>query len=241
MTDLPLSMATLQRLPTGIAGLDQILHGGLFVGGSYLVIGPTGTGKTILANHISFNTAARHERVLFLSLFTEQHAQMFAYLRAFTFFNPAVLGQEIVYLSAYAIFEAEGWQGLLTYLRQEVRRQQATLVVLDGVSGFMGAEYGPMTPLRFLHDLQTFIYAMQATLLFTTLGDAQLTPSLEHMLVDGILTLDEPRTLDPVYADLIIKKFRGSPFARGAHRFEILPTGIAVTPMGGERMVSSGP
>jgi circadian clock protein KaiC len=241
MTDLPPSMTTLQRLPTGIAGLDQILHGGLFVGGSYLVIGPTGTGKTILANHVSFNTAAQGGRVLFLSLFTEQHAQMFAYLQAFQFFNPAVIGSQIVYLSVYAIFEAEGWQGLLTYLREEVRRQQATLIVLDGFTGFLGSAYGPMTPLRFLHDLQTFIYAMQATLLFTTLGEAQLTPSLEHMLVDGILTLGEPRTREPVHAELIIKKFRGSPFARGAHRLEILPAGIVVTPMGGERMGASGP
>ena len=61
-----------------------------------MVIGPTGVGKTILANHVSFNTVARGGRVLFLSLFTEQHAQMFAYLQAFQFFDPAAIGREIV-------------------------------------------------------------------------------------------------------------------------------------------------
>ena len=98
-----------------------------------------------------------------------------------------------------------------------------------------------MTAVRFLHDLQTFIYTMHATLVFTMLGDAQLTPSLEHMLADGILTLGEPRTADLVHAELIIKTFRGSRFARGTHRLEILPAGITVTPTGGERTVQGGP
>jgi len=37
-----------QRIPTGVAGLDELLHGGLPQGHSILALGPTGCGKTIL-------------------------------------------------------------------------------------------------------------------------------------------------------------------------------------------------
>jgi len=37
-----------RRIPTGVPGLDELLHGGLPQGHSLLAIGPTGCGKTIL-------------------------------------------------------------------------------------------------------------------------------------------------------------------------------------------------
>lgn len=45
--DAPL---VLRRMPTGIGGLDQVLHGGLFRSGVYMVMGRPGTGKTTLGN-----------------------------------------------------------------------------------------------------------------------------------------------------------------------------------------------
>jgi hypothetical protein len=35
----------LQRFASGIAGLDRILGGGLFIGGNYMVMGPPGAGQ----------------------------------------------------------------------------------------------------------------------------------------------------------------------------------------------------
>jgi circadian clock protein KaiC len=37
---------TIERVPTGITGLDVILNGGFLKGGIYIVQGPPGTGKT---------------------------------------------------------------------------------------------------------------------------------------------------------------------------------------------------
>jgi len=38
----------LRRVLSGVKGLDDILHGGFFGGGLYIVEGPPGVGKTIL-------------------------------------------------------------------------------------------------------------------------------------------------------------------------------------------------
>ena len=40
---------TNEHVPTGIAGLDEVLYGGLVPQSSYLLVGEAGTGKTILS------------------------------------------------------------------------------------------------------------------------------------------------------------------------------------------------
>lgn len=49
-------MEQLNRLATGIPGLDELLKGGLVVGASYIVQGRPGSGKTIFANQLAFDT-----------------------------------------------------------------------------------------------------------------------------------------------------------------------------------------
>jgi circadian clock protein KaiC len=65
------------RLSTGIAGLDTMLGGGLLPATSTLVIGPPGSGKTLLALHFLAEGAARGERGL-IATFHEQRAVLTA-------------------------------------------------------------------------------------------------------------------------------------------------------------------
>ncbi|MCW2667264.1 MAG: putative circadian clock protein KaiC [Frankiales bacterium] len=70
---LPVSTSVLQASPThervssGIADLDQMLHGGLFRDSITLLGGPTGTGKTLLSLEFLASAAARGERALLLA------------------------------------------------------------------------------------------------------------------------------------------------------------------------------
>ena len=61
----------LTRVRSGVKGLDDILRGGFFGGGLYIVEGPPGVGKTILGNQICFNQAAAGSRVLYVTLIAE--------------------------------------------------------------------------------------------------------------------------------------------------------------------------
>lgn len=64
-----------KRLATGTAGLDKMLSGGLLPGGIYSIVGPPGSGKTILATQFLLEGVKRGENVLLVAL-DEQPVQV---------------------------------------------------------------------------------------------------------------------------------------------------------------------
>ncbi|MEP0886230.1 hypothetical protein NDI49_32360, partial [Trichocoleus sp. ST-U3] len=59
---------SIDRLSTGISGLNEVLCGGYVPGRAYLVRGGPGTGKTTLGMHFLTSGAANGEPVLFITL-----------------------------------------------------------------------------------------------------------------------------------------------------------------------------
>lgn len=69
------------RLTTGVPALDTMVHGGLFEKSLWLVAGPTGTGKSLLAAHFVAGGVRAGQRCL-LHSFEESHDQLVRNARA---------------------------------------------------------------------------------------------------------------------------------------------------------------
>ena len=80
----------IERVPSLVPGLDQILCGGFLRGGLYLVQGPPGMGKTVLASQIIYRRAAEGSRALFITVLGESHGRMLTHLRPMRFFAKQV-------------------------------------------------------------------------------------------------------------------------------------------------------
>jgi circadian clock protein KaiC len=68
-------VSSVDRIPTGVHGLDDILGGGLLTGSTTLVIGMTGAGKTTLALQFALEGVKRGEQTLYVN-FQENPAQL---------------------------------------------------------------------------------------------------------------------------------------------------------------------
>ncbi|GLV56113.1 hypothetical protein KDH_29570 [Dictyobacter sp. S3.2.2.5] len=86
MTDTTNQTAPIERVPSGIEGFDQLLHGGLIKGETYLLMGPPGAGKTIFGNQMCFHHIATGGRAIYLTLLAEMHSRMLAHMQTFDFF-----------------------------------------------------------------------------------------------------------------------------------------------------------
>ena len=227
---MPLQRPTAQRRPTGIAGLDRILEGGLLISGVYIVQGPPGAGKTILANQACFHHASTGGHAIYVTLLAESHSRMFAHLRRMAFFDETAIPDRVYYIGGYSTLEASGLDGLVTLIRGAIQKQTATLLVVDGLVSAQESSPTERAFKKFLHELQTLADLTACTVLLLT--SVQRTSGVfpEHTMVDGVLHLtDELSDLRPL-RHIRVLKLRGSAPVRGLHSVRISDRGFEVRP-----------
>ena len=220
----------LARLKSGIPGLDTILGGGFIEGASYIVQGRPGAGKTILSNQIAFSQASKGNRVLYVTLLAETHDRLFQSLSTLSFFDKAILGDAIRYVSVFQSLRDEGLDSVVKLIREETQRQGAHLLVFDGL---LNARDRADTDL----DIKTFIAGIQSqaafvgcTVLFLASAGSSQDSRPEHTMVDGVLDLSEEVVGVRPHRQLHVRKSRGSGALGGYHQFEITSEGITVYP-----------
>lgn len=220
----------LPRRLTGIPGLDRILDGGLPVPGVYIIQGPPGAGKTVLANQACFHHASTGGHALYVTLLSESHSRMFAHLRRMTFFDEAAIPHGVYYVGGYTALQSGGLNALVTLIRGAIQKQNATLLVIDGLISAQESSSTEQEFREFLHEIQTLSDLTSCTVLL--LANAERTTAFfpEHTMVDGVLHLtDELSELRPL-RHIRVLKLRGSAPVRGLHSLRISDVGMEIWP-----------
>lgn len=220
----------LERVPTGIDGLDRILHGGLLRGGSYLIVGQPGAGKTMLCNQVCFHHVANGGRALYVTVLAESHTRLLAHLRTLHFFDPEPIANTLQYLSAYSMVEQTGLRGLLDLLRREVRVQNATLLVVDGLSTVETIAESEISFKRFISGLQASLDMLGCTTLLQAQPSRDERANTMYTMVDGVIWLWDHALPPLAIREVEVQKFRGSDYLRGRHQFTIDGSGITIHP-----------
>lgn len=218
-----------KRLVTNVPRLDFITKGGLIQGSSYAIIGPPGSGKTVLANQIAFQHVRNGGKAIYVTLLSESHGRMLENLSQMKFFDGSIIPEKLQYLSAYRELEKDGLKGLLELVRKNAQHHGASLLIIDGMDAARELSRTDLTFKRFLQDLQTFCSILGCTTLLLAPHHAgEIHP--ENTAVDGIfelsLWLHGPRAV----RELIAVKFRGGPSLLGRHEVEISDQGMVIHP-----------
>ncbi|RLM67029.1 recombinase RecA [Halorubrum sp. Atlit-8R] len=223
-----------ERASTGVAGLDEVLSGGLIPARSYMVRGQAGSGKTILSFHFLQAGIDEGETALFINL-EEDLRDLKANAAALGFDTDAV---EFLDLSpsADAFVEDESYE---VFAPSEVEREPLTDRIVEGVSEVDPDRVvvDPLTQLRFLlsDDYQfrkqvvgfmRFLKDRDATVLFTVQNTDSLPTDDLEFITDGTIRLDATRSGTTVR----VPKFRGSATQSGDHAYRVTDSGIEVYP-----------
>lgn len=226
------------RASTGVAGLDEILGGGLPSGHLYLLDGEPGTGKTTLALQFLLEGARNGLRGLYVTL-SETRAELTAVAASHGWTLDGVdvyeLAQEEtgVLDEGYTLFhpaEIELQQTMDAVLAS-VERSGATLVVMDSLSEMRLLARDPLRFRRQVLSLKQYFAARQCTVLLlddktAPEGDLQLQ-SLAH----GVIALEHlAQDYGAERRRLQVIKLRGLRFRGGYHDFRIRSGGLAVFP-----------
>lgn len=220
----------LDRLASGVPGLDTVLSGGFFHSGVYIIQGLPGCGKTILANQICFAHAAKGGISVYLTLLAESHSRMLQHIGGLSFFDESVMPAQLSYISAFRELQSDGLKGLMAALQREMRARKATVLVLDGLVAASETASTDSELKRFVHEIQSSAVFHGCTVFMLTSGGDSVRVNAEHTMVDGLIQLEDRLFEARSERSIQVRKFRGDGTLRGKHSFAITDDGIEVFP-----------
>jgi len=224
----PDNVGAIERLRSAVPGFDQILGGGLFRTGVYIIQGLPGCGKTILANQICYGHVAEGGSAVYVTLLAESHSRMIQHLSTLSFFDVKAFPDRLAYISAFHELESAGLKGLMGVLRREMRTRKVGVLVLDGlVAASEGAS--DLDLKKFIHELQSIAVLQDCTVLLLTSGNIHRMAA-EHTMVDGLIEVEDKLFDARSERSIQVRKFRGAGPLRGKHSLRIDNDGITVFP-----------
>jgi circadian clock protein KaiC len=225
----------IQRLKTGVPGLDNLLGGGLPEYSFNLIAGTPGSGKTTLAHQIMFSLANPNNRALFFTVLGEPTLKMLRYQQQFPFFEASKLKDSIRYINLAADLVDGDFDRVLARIIEEVKNYAPSLVFVDSFRSIVHSakvsEDGESALQRFVQQLGTQMSSWQAT---TFLIGEYLIPESESSpvfaIADGILWLAQNLHRNSLVRKIQVVKIRGQAQAPGLHTFRIGKSGIEIYP-----------
>lgn len=144
-----------EPVPSSIADMDALLHGGPLRGTSTLITGPAGTGKTTLALQYVMAACARGERCA-LYEFDERIGTLLK--RAESMGMPLLRYIEEGLLVVHQIDPAELSPGEFAWrVRRDVEGDNCRMLVLDSLNGYLAAMPQEQQLILQLHELLSYL------------------------------------------------------------------------------------
>ena len=229
----------LDRIDTGISGLNDILGGGLPSGQMYLLEGDPGTGKTTLAMQFIMAGVKRGESALYITL-SESKAELEGSALSHGWDVKQLPISEFIPAEAsltpeqqYTVFhpsevELAGTIQKLTQLIDEVKPER---LVIDSLSELRLLAADTMRYRRQLLALKHFFGGRDTTVLLLDDRTAEGSDMQLQSIAHGVIRLEKMRrTYGVTRRQIEVIKLRGSAYREGFHDYTITKGGIDIYP-----------
>lgn len=226
------TMFARDQLPSGVDGLDALLGGGVERGSSCLILGPAGTGKSLLALYFVLAAIRRGERAAFFA-FDEEIGLLIDRTAAFGIDLHALMDSGELVL--HQVDAAELSPGEFTdMVRRCVDDSNIRTVVIDSLNGYQAAMPEEKFLILHIHELLQYLNRQGATTFLTVaqhglVGDMKAPVDVTY-LADTVLLLRYFEAAGNVRRAISVIKKRAGTHEKTIREFKIDEHGLSVGP-----------
>lgn len=209
------------RLASEIPALDTLLGGGLEQGTSTLIVGAAGTGKSTISAQFAAAAASRGQHTAFF-VFDESPSTLLT--RADQLGIPLAKGVEDGFVSVRPVDPAELSPGeLVQLIRHAVEQDNASLVVIDSLNGYLNAMPGERYLSIQLHEVLAYLSQRNVATILVSAHQGMLGPMIATVdatyLADAVLLLRFYEGRGEIRQAISVIKKRGSDHERSIREF----------------------
>ena len=237
------SRFTRLTMSSGIAGLDQLLGNGIEAGSSTLILGPAGTGKSLIAIVFVVAAIARGEKAA-LFVFDEELGLLFARMKGLGIDLAAMQASGSLFIDQ--VDAAELSPGEFAHrVRARVDEDQIKTVVIDSLNGYQAAMPEENSLILHVHELLQYLNRQGAATFMTVaqhglVGDMKAPVDVTY-LADTVILLRYFEAMGKVRRAMSVIKKRTGPHESTIREFRIGNDGLSIgEPLNGFQGVLRG-
>jgi circadian clock protein KaiC len=223
------------KASTGITGLDEITGGGLPRGRTTLLVGGSGSGKTILALQFLVHGAQHRDEPGIFVAFEETPSRIVANAETFGWNLPELQKDRLFFMDAQprpdlvqsGTFDLSG---MLAALGAQVADMKASRIVFDALDIVLALLPDAAAQRREIYRLHAWLLEHHLTGIVTLKAGAESAQSFSFMqfMVDCAVILNHSVVLGVSQRNLRVQKYRGSSFDENESPFLIGRSGFEV-------------
>jgi circadian clock protein KaiC len=224
---------TIDRLPSGVPKLDDILGGGWPEFSFNLIVGEPGSGKTTLAHQFMFANATPECPALYFTVLGEPTLKMLRYQQQFTFFDIAKVNDVVRFANLTEEALSNDLGTVLKSIVATVEELSPRIVIVDSFRTLL-----PGPPPRSHMEVQEFVQRLAmhltswqaTTFLLGEYPEAQIRENPVFTMADGLLTMSQRVSRNSMVRQVQVLKMRGNAPQPGLHTIRISEHGVQAFP-----------
>ncbi len=222
-------MNDVEKIKTGIEGLDELLNGGIPRNHSVFLAGPAGSGKTTLGLEFLYRGADRYgENGLYVSF--EQTEEQILQDLPFNWNLKKYLDQGKIKVVKYDPYQ---YEDIIDLIRSSVKENEAKRVVIDSITALTLYVDDTKDVRKLILDMNEQLRKLQCTTVYTGEvksghQDEVSRYGVEEFIADGVIVLKLSKEGSELSNKILVKKMRGTDHDKGVHPFKFERSGLKV-------------
>ena len=224
-------LTNVERVKTGVEGLDKLVEGGFPRGDTILLAGNTGSGKTILSTQFICEGVTKHGEKGVFATFEEDAKTLKRNMLRFGYDLEKLESKGLIRVLDLEAIKGAGLSANIEFILNALREIDAKRLVIDSLTAFLSACQEKFEYRTLMHLFYKILKKLGCTTVMTCsvpTGLETLGLGIEEFVADSVITLESIICDGELKTRFLIRKMRGTSHSKKYHEVIIGRKGLEI-------------